>query len=225
MAKAKKMSWCEEHGKRHALSSGLCSHPACVGKVIGLHSKRSKWVKKFWGQIQKLDCEQDAIGWIIMKLLQEEQNDGKKPTLNSTWLYYNLRQYIWAEHKKGDIPMWQVMPSAKNQMESNTTYLEGLYEKFDGAQEVIEGVINEANHYNSSGSTWEQEDIETIYGVQELKEHIRITYGEPWLLFFMDQILLSDVSKLTGLTTAEVLNEKQRIIFELSDQFKSDFQQ
>lgn len=222
---AKKMSWCEEHGKRHALSSGLCSHPKCVGKVVGLHCKRSKWVKKFWGQIQKMGCEQDAIGWIIMKLLEEEQKKGKKPTLNSTWLYYHLRRYLWSEHKKGDIPMWQVMPSAKNKLESNTSYLEGLYEKFEGAQEVMEGIINEAQSHNSSGSTWEQESIETIYGVAQLKEHILQTYGEPWLLFFMDQILLSDVMRLLGKTTGEVLDEKQRIIFELSEQFKSDFQQ
>lgn len=223
--KKKKLSWCEIHGKTHALSSGLCSHPKCVGNVIGLHCKRSKWVKKFWYQILDMGVEQDAIGWIIMRLLEEEQRDGKKPTLNSTWLYYNLRKYLWSEHKKGDVPIWKVLPSAKNLMEKNQAYLEGIFNKFEGAEEVVEGIINEAKQYDSSGSTWEQEDIETIYAVKELKEYIIENYGEVWLLYLMDQVEFNDVRKLTGLSVQEIYEQKRKLVAHLSHEFKKDFQQ
>mgnify|MGYP003635415891 CR=1 FL=1 len=222
--KKKKLSFCEIHGKKHALSSGLCTHPKCVGKVVGLHCKRSKWVKKFWRQILELGAEQDCVGWIVMRLLHEEQTQGKKPTINSTWLFYNLRKYLWTEHKKGDVPIWKCMPSAKNQLEKNQSYLEGIFAKFDGAQEVVEGIINAAMHYDSSGSTWEQEDIETIYGVYEMKEYIKEVYGEVWLLYLMDQVELNDVRKLTGLKVQEIYEQKRKMVAHLSHEFKKDFQ-
>ena len=226
MTKPKKESWCAIHGKQHALSSGLCTHPKCLGNIIGTHCKSSKWVRQYWKIIQKLGAEQDCYGWTVMRLLEEEQKDGKKPTINSTWLYYNLRKYVWSEHKKSDIPIDKILPTAQNKMEASTSSLEGVMAKFKGNEDVVYDIINRAtiHHSNSHSFFRDQVQLEDAYAVLQLKQHIVETYGEVWLLYFTDSITLFDVRKMAGLSLGEIYDTKARIIHELSEEFKEDYQ-
>jgi hypothetical protein len=146
--------------------------------------------------IQKLGAEQDCYGWVVMRLLEEEQKDGKKPTINSTWLYYNLRKYIWSEHKKGDTPMHKVLPTAKNKMEDSTSSLEGIMAKFAGHEDVVQDIINRASTFHSNSHSFfkDQVQLEEAYAVLQLKQHIKDTYGEVWLLYFTDSITLFDTT-------------------------------
>jgi hypothetical protein len=202
--KAPKLSICQIHGTRHALSSGLCADPDCVGRIITTHAKANRTIKRNWHKILKAGLARDFEVWVIEELLREQQKYGKPPTLNIVWLSLRVRHFLWHQAGKYDLPTWKIPATAKKELQKATIYYEDLRSRYDerGDGHIFDAMIN--NNIEFSGmynnTTTPEEDVE----YNELKTFIIVNFGEPWALYAEGQINITDCSKLTGLKIAEI---------------------
>jgi len=212
MAKQKpvKLSWCEVHEKIHALSSGLCTHPDCVKKIIWTHAKTWKVIKKSWSYINKLKCADDFAIYCVAELLREEQEQGKKPTLNPWWLKFRLRKYVASHIHKSNLPVQSVPRIHRRKIDQTSIYIDAVKDK---NKHIIEEMIREGSFNASSFQT-----AEGKYLHNELRHSIQTKFGETVLLYLTDEITRNEYIKLMAVGIAAAF-EYLKIVKEHSKQF------
>ena len=212
MAKKKpiKLSWCDVHAKKHALSSGLCTHPDCVKKIIWTHAKTWKVIKKSWAYINKLKCADDFAIYCVAELLKEEKEQGKKPTLNPWWLKFRLRKYVASHLHKSDLPVQMVPSIHRRKIDQTSIYMDAVKEQ---NKHIIEDMIRDGAYNHSSFSSSLHKFLH-----RELREAIHEKFGETALLYLTDEISRNEYIKLLGMGIAPAF-EYLKIVKEHSKEF------
>jgi len=190
MIKEEKLSWCEVHGKQHALSSGLCCNIDCVKKIIWHHASSWKVIKAKWLYINQLNCGDDFAVWVVHELLREEKEQGKKPTLNPHWLRFRILKYASTKIRYSDLPNQSVPKMSVKQIDKNTTYIESTKANH---RSILEEMINEGAMGNNAIV-----DVEELMSQRELKEAIKAKFGETVLLRLTDEITKKEYTRLLG---------------------------
>lgn len=215
-----KLSWCPEHGDKYSLSSGLCTDPDCIGKIITTFTRSWKAIARYWRRIKASRLQLDFCIFVAEQLMKEEKKQGKKPTLNPKWLIFRMRQYLYKDARYSDVAEHEIPKFAKTKIQSGQVYYEDLKTKLEeeGTSHILDSIINEG--FNKMGKS-DLPNPESVVIYTELKNYIVDKYGEPWFLYAIDAISISDLTKLTGHKLREAMTTWEHIRKEIQkDYFK-----
>lgn len=203
LSSTKVLSWCPIHGDRYALTSGLCTDPNCVAKIITTFSKSWKAIARYWRRIRLAKLKEDFCIFVVEQLMKEEKKAGKKPTLNPKWLIFRMRQYLYKDARYASIAECDIPKFARTKLQQSQIYYEDLKNKLSeqGESHIIDSMINEG--FAKLGKS-DLPNPETVMMFTETKQFIIDKYGEPWFLFAIDAINSTDICKLTGTSLREV---------------------
>lgn len=196
-----KLSWCGEHPHEYSLSSGLCTHLDCIKKIIWTHAKSWQVINQRWTYISKLGAADDCCIFLVSELLREEQEQGKKPTLNPWWLKFRLIKYIGQGLRKSDLPMNQVPTLSRKKIDQNMYSIDAIKEKHE---DLLDEMVWAGSMNNRNSETPEEE-----YIMKEAKQKILDTFGETVLLFFTEEINKREYVRLLGVGIAPATEYSQ----------------
>ena len=225
LSSTKTLSWCPIHGDTYALSSGLCTDPDCVAKIITTFSKSWKSIARYWKRIIAGRMKQDFCIFVCEELMKEEKYKGKKPTLNPKWLIFRMRHYLYKEARFSDIPEHMIPKFARTRIQQTQIYYEDLKAKYTeaGNGDIIDSIVNEG--FNKLGKK-ELPNPETVMLFTELRQHICNKYGEAWFLYAIDAISIPDCAKMAGISVREVVGLWEVIRKEIQvEYFQQEFPQ
>ena len=208
---------CPDHAKRylllpewnHACQTGMCSHPTCILKQIHACCKKNKYLKKLLLVIKSKRCVDELISFIVIELLKDIHNRGRKTSINPAWLRFRLLTFINTKMKKGVIPMAD-LPTRVRDDNVFLPFTEELENMMDTCVNSNTEVVQFRRGFRLTCST------EEIFFAKEAFEIVKEAYGNSILLYLCGNINLIDLSKLLGST----LNETRDYLTQVKEDLK-----
>jgi len=199
--KAVRSKWtsveCPTHGRLHTLSSGLCSHPDCVKKIIWDFSKSWYTIDKPWRRLVELGVDTDFAIWVISELLREEKEKDKPPVLNPIWLRFRVKNFLTSRLHTTGLPNQAIPDGLKRKKDRKRTSLDQLKENHG---DFWENMID-----NATNRSWVVPTAEKDYEYKELLHAAMKKLGEPAILYLTDEISRSEAIKLSGMKVSTFL--------------------
>ncbi len=215
---------CPDHGKRylllpdwdHPCQTGMCSHPTCILKNIHACCKSFKYLNRLLLIIKSKKCVDELISFIVIELLGDIHNRGRKATINPAWLRFRLLTFINTKMKKGIIPMADLPTRVRND-NVFLPFTEELENMMDTCVNRNTEVVQFRRGYRLSSTT------EEIFFAREAFEIVKEAYGNSILLYLCGNINLVDLSKLLGTTYGETKQYLEQVKEDLKIKLK-DYQ-
>lgn len=189
---------CPKHKDRYLLlpkedpnNTSLCAHPDCLKGVIVRTSQKFKSTRTMVNMLIEYGYLDEAVSFIVCRLLEEYEQRGAQPVLNPQWLFYALNKFIQTDLVKGVMPQTNI-PTCWKEENKHIEITEEIM------VELEESLSLENRHSYRGDFAYRDKQMLTI---------IENVVGPVWTSFIMRDIGRTEAQKLLALSPSQFIKE------------------